>query len=70
MKLGEPRRVLRQSTSVFETSNLSTLLSYKQPLQDGNIMERNQSARQPKQLDSQAHALAMNTRRSITMHIP
>jgi len=23
-------------------------------------MERNQSARQPKQLDSQAHALAMN----------
>jgi hypothetical protein len=31
MKLGEPRRVLRQSTVVFETSNLSTLLSYKQP---------------------------------------
>ena len=31
MRFGEPRTVPRQSTSAFETSNFSTLLSYKQP---------------------------------------
>ena len=31
MRIGEPRRVPRQSTSVFETSNFSSLRSYKQP---------------------------------------
>src|SRR5262249_8184795 len=31
MRIGEPRMVPRQSTSVFKTSNFHTLLSYKQP---------------------------------------
>ena len=44
MRISEPKRVPRQGTSVFETSNFSTPLYDKRPLRDGNIMERNQSA--------------------------
>src|SRR6516225_1496485 len=53
MRIGEPVTVSHQSTNVFETNNFSTLLSYKLPLQDGNIMERRSEHFHPKEPDNQ-----------------